>query len=220
LHALRERGVEYIEVRCLDLDPFVPVGIEAETLRFLDVFLLHCLLADSPPDSPRENAALARNQERVASRGREPGLMVETLDGDARLVDWASAFLDACVPIAEALDALPQKAGEPGAPPSGAAALESARRALRDLSATPSARVLQSMTRQHGGEHNRFVAAQSDAARRQLRALPWQPEEEAKYRRMAEFSMAQQRDIEASDAMPFEAFRQAYVSADSLMVKG
>jgi glutamate--cysteine ligase len=51
LHALRERGVEYVEVRLLDLDPFVPVGIKAQTLRFLDVFLLHCLLADSPPRS-------------------------------------------------------------------------------------------------------------------------------------------------------------------------
>ncbi|MBP8831573.1 MAG: glutamate--cysteine ligase, partial [Acidovorax sp.] len=44
LHALRERGVEYVEVRLMDLDPFVPVGITAPTMRLLDVFLLHCLL--------------------------------------------------------------------------------------------------------------------------------------------------------------------------------
>ena len=62
LHALRERGVEYIEVRLMDLDPFVPVGITAQTMRFLDVFLMHCLLSDSAPDSPTEIAALARNQ--------------------------------------------------------------------------------------------------------------------------------------------------------------
>ncbi len=52
LHALRERGVEYVEVRCMDLDPFVPVGIEPPTMRFIDLFLLHCLLSDSPPDTP------------------------------------------------------------------------------------------------------------------------------------------------------------------------
>ena len=62
LHALRERGVEYVEVRLLDLDPFVPVGIKAQTMRFLDVFLLHCLLADSPPDTPHEIAQVGRNQ--------------------------------------------------------------------------------------------------------------------------------------------------------------
>ncbi|HEY9238764.1 MAG TPA: glutamate--cysteine ligase, partial [Burkholderiaceae bacterium] len=67
LHALRERGVEYVEVRCMDLDPFEPVGIDSPTMRFLDMFLLHCLLADSPPDTPDEIAALARNQQRVAA---------------------------------------------------------------------------------------------------------------------------------------------------------
>ena len=36
--------------------------------RFLDVFLLHCLLRDSPPDTPDEIVALARNQHRCAAR--------------------------------------------------------------------------------------------------------------------------------------------------------
>ncbi|MFX7866457.1 glutamate--cysteine ligase, partial [Acinetobacter baumannii] len=50
LHALRERGVEYIEVRLMDLDPFEPVGIGADPMRVLDAFLLHCLHSDSPRD--------------------------------------------------------------------------------------------------------------------------------------------------------------------------
>ena len=52
LHALRERGVEYVEVRLMDLDPFAPVGITPPVCRFIDVFLLHCLLCESPPDTP------------------------------------------------------------------------------------------------------------------------------------------------------------------------
>ena len=76
LHALRERGVEYVEVRLMDLDP-VRAGRHhaGDTMRFLDVFLLHCLLRDSPPDTPQEIAAIGRNQLAVASRGREPGLV-------------------------------------------------------------------------------------------------------------------------------------------------
>ena len=74
LHALRERGVEYVEVRLMDLDPFVPIGIKAQTIRFLDIFLLHCLLADSPPDTPQEIARMGRNQHKTAAYGREPGL--------------------------------------------------------------------------------------------------------------------------------------------------
>jgi glutamate--cysteine ligase len=67
LHALRERGVEYVEVRLMDLDPFRPVGIVPETMHMLDVYLLYCLLSDSPPDTPQEIAALGRNQQRVAA---------------------------------------------------------------------------------------------------------------------------------------------------------
>ena len=74
LHALTERGVEYVEVRSLDVDPYSPIGIDAGTMRFLDMFLLHCLLGESPPDTPEEIATIAHNQYRVAERGREPGL--------------------------------------------------------------------------------------------------------------------------------------------------
>lgn len=65
LTALTSAGVEYVEVRCLDLNPFLPVGIDAEQIRFLDTFLLHCLLSDSPPDTPAETRELGINQLRV-----------------------------------------------------------------------------------------------------------------------------------------------------------
>src|SRR5436190_1975103 len=70
LHALRERGVEYVEVRLMDLDPFAPAGITAQTMRLLDVFLLHCVLRESPPETSAQADAIARNQERVAGAPR------------------------------------------------------------------------------------------------------------------------------------------------------
>ncbi|MDP1533970.1 MAG: glutamate--cysteine ligase, partial [Rubrivivax sp.] len=104
LHALRERGIEYVEVRCMDLDPFEPLGIAAPTMRMLDIFLLHCLLAESPPDSPQETAAMARNQHRTASHGREPGLRLERDGGEVTLTAWGSELVEACQPLAAALD--------------------------------------------------------------------------------------------------------------------
>ena len=104
LHALRQRGVEYIEVRCMDLDPFVPVGIQAQTMRFIDIFLLHCLLQHSPPDTPDEIAALGRNQHRTAAFGRQPALKLERDGHDVLLTDWAAELLAQCRPIAAALD--------------------------------------------------------------------------------------------------------------------
>ena len=77
LRALGERGVEYVEVRCVDVNPFHPIGIGADEIRFMDIFLLHCLLRDSPNDSPREIAAISRNQHLAAERGRDPDLRLE-----------------------------------------------------------------------------------------------------------------------------------------------
>ena len=105
LHALRERGVEYVEVRLMDLDPFEPLGINAQTLRFLDVFLLYCLTQPSPDDTPQEIAAMARNQQRVAERGREPGLELERDEKPIGLAVWGEEIVKALAPIATALDA-------------------------------------------------------------------------------------------------------------------
>ncbi|TGS60028.1 glutamate--cysteine ligase, partial [Mesorhizobium sp. M1C.F.Ca.ET.176.01.1.1] len=52
LHALAARGVQYVEVRCMDIDPFEPVGISLETSRFLDAYLLVCALDESAPLPP------------------------------------------------------------------------------------------------------------------------------------------------------------------------
>ena len=101
LHALRERGVEYVEVRCMDLDPFEPLGIGSATMRFLDIFLLHCLTRPSAPDSPAEIAALARNQHKTAAAGRQPGLTLERDGGEVGLLDWAREIVAECAPIAE-----------------------------------------------------------------------------------------------------------------------
>ena len=212
LHALRERGVEYIEVRCMDLDPFEPVGIDTPTMRFIDVFLLHCLLADSPPDTPAEVAALGRNQHRVAARGREPGLLLEDGDHTVLLTDWAAQLIDECVPIAAALDAA-QGCGD------NSAALAACRGLLATPEQLPSARVLDTMARDFGGSYVQFIRAQSAATRSRLLALPWTDAQAARYAAMAAESVAAQQRIEAGDTMPFEQYRQAYLSPDRLEVK-
>lgn len=212
LHALRERGVEYIEVRCMDLDPFEPVGIQAATMRFIDIFLLHCLLSDSPPDTPAEIAALARNQHRVAARGREPGLLLEQGEDTVLLTDWAAQILAECGPIADALDAA--HGGE-----AYGAALARARGLLAAPATLPSARVLQVMDELHGGSFVRFIAAQSAQTRRTLLALPWTEAQARRYAAMAAESLAEQQRIEAGDSLPFEQYRQAYLAPERLEVR-
>ena len=209
LHALRERGVEYVEVRCMDLDPFEPVGINAQTMRLLDVFLLHCLLCDSPPDTPQEISALKRNQLRTAARGREPGLMLERGAGEIALVDWGAQLLAECEPAADALDATHGGARYRDA-------LADAQRVLADLDSAPSARVIATVARDFDASYVAFIRAQSAQTRSALLALPYPDALAQRFAAMARESIDERRRIEAADTMPFEDYRQAYLSPERL----
>ena len=211
LHALRERGVEYIEVRLMDLDPFEPVGITPQTMRFLDVFLLHCLLGASPPDSPEEIAALARNQHRTAARGREPGLLLERDGKQVMLTEWGAQIIAQCAPIAAALDSAHGTADY-------SAAVAAATAGLNDASTLPSARVLAAMALSHDNSFVKFVRAQSEKTKAYFQALPFSNEQQAHFKSLSQKSIADQKKIEALDSMPFEMYREQYVSAERLNV--
>jgi glutamate--cysteine ligase len=211
LHALRERGVEYVEVRCMDLDPFEPLGIGAGTIRFLDVFLLHCLLADSPPDTPDEIAALARNQHRTAERGREPNLRLERGRHEVTIAEWGAQLLEECAPIAAALDAV--QGGS-----SHRDALASAAVALRDPERLPSARVLSAMRKEHDGSYTGFVKTCSERIKQVLLQRPFPAEMQTRFSRLARGSVEEQQRIDGADTMPFETFRQQYLSPQRLVV--
>jgi glutamate--cysteine ligase len=210
LHALRERGVEYVEVRCMDLDPFEPVGIAASTMRFIDVFLLHCLLSDSPHDTPAEIAALARNQERVAARGREPGLRLLRGEGDVAMVEWAQELLNAFEPIAQALDALHGGAGNRDA-------VAQARAAVREPQTLPSARMLRELSSAGQGGYVDLVRRLSTEAKQAVLALPWSDAMADRFDGFAAESRQAQAKLEASDQMPFEAWRRHYLSVERLV---
>jgi len=205
LHALRDRGVEYVEVRLMDLDPFHAVGITADTMRFLDTFLLHCLLQESAPDTPDELAAVDRNKQRVASRGREPGLLLLRGRGEVRLAEWGAEILAACAPIATAQDEA--TGGRPHRD-----ALANAVAVLGDPDAAPSARVLAAMARDHENSHERFVLAQSHRHRDAILDLPLAADTADRFARLASESLSGQKAIEAADTLPFESWRQLYLA--------
>lgn len=197
----------------MDLDPFKPVGIDEPVMRFLDVFLLGCLLADSPADSPQENVAMSANQHRVAAHGREPGLALLRDGDEVPLAEWASELLDECAPIADALDAA--RGGTAYRDALGAAAA-----CLADPARLPSARVLQSMASAHDDSYVRFVLATSIADRDAIMALPWSGADEARFSKMAADSIAEQAAIEAADTESFESFRLNYMSEAQLGTPG
>lgn len=209
LHALRERGVEYVEVRLMDLDPFVPVGIKAQTIRFLDVFLLHCLLSDSPEDTPQEIAALGRNQHRTAAFGRDPAVTLERGGREVKLRDWGAEIVAECAPVAAMLDAAH------GTTDYGDA-LRSAEALLENADMLPSTRVLAAMARDHSNSFAGFTLAQSEQTKAKLLKLPFAGSLQARMEALARQSVEDQKAVEAADALPFEQYRQQYISAERL----
>lgn len=102
--ALSRRGVEYVELRCVDLNPFNPIGIDDSSAHFLEVFALHCLLSESLPFTDAEYAALPINQQQVVERGRDPALRID-VQGESRLfVEQAERLLADLQALAPVLD--------------------------------------------------------------------------------------------------------------------
>src|SRR5580700_2112393 len=102
--ALHRAGVEYVEVRALDVSAFDPVGVNQNKLRFLEAFLALCLLRESAPISGGEQSALDANHLLVARRGREPELLLSREGRGISLVGWARELLDSMQGLCEMLD--------------------------------------------------------------------------------------------------------------------
>jgi glutamate--cysteine ligase len=211
LHALRERGVEYVEVRLMDLDPFVPVGIKAQTIRFLDIFLLHCLLSDSPEDTPQEIAALGRNQHLTAGFGRDPSVTLQRGEREVKLTDWGAEIVADCAPIAAMLDTVHRTTDYGDA-------LRAAEALLANPDMLPSARVLSALARDHENSFAGFTLVQSELTKTKLLKLPCPGSLDARMDAVVKQSLADQAAVEQADSMPFEQFRQQYIAPERLGV--
>ena len=103
--ALERAGIEYIEVRALDVNPFSAIGITAEQIRLLDILLLYCVLQPSPAMSKSEQQQTESNFNRVVLDGRNPRLTLVCGDQQRPLADWLEELFADFQDIARALDA-------------------------------------------------------------------------------------------------------------------
>lgn len=202
VQALCRRGVQYIEVRCLDVDPYEPVGISDETGRFMDAFLLFCALDDSPLINQMDSQIHARNFARAVKEGRRPGLTLTRNGEEVLLQDWAHDLLARIAPIADLLD---QQHNDSGV---HAASMAAQRAKIDNPALTPSARVLEDI--RELGSSAAFGLRQSELHAAYFRESPLMPAEEAMFGEMAATSLDEQRAIENTDTGSFDDFVAAY----------
>jgi glutamate--cysteine ligase len=200
--ALEARGVEYIEVRCLDLNPLLTLGVDEDQIRFLDAFVMWCLLAESPWISDLECDHLDDNRRRVVERGRDPELRLCHQDRDRSVADWGGDIFVEVDRVAGLLDIL-----EEGSPHRNAVAALAPR--LADPSLTPSGQLLARLERT-GEEFSDAMLAIAREQGERLRREPLDPSREALFEQLVETSRRQQADIEAGDREGFDDFLASY----------
>ncbi|WP_339409055.1 glutamate--cysteine ligase [Pseudomonas sp. EA_35y_Pfl2_R5] len=201
IQALMARGVQYVEVRCLDINPFLPLGIDLTESRFLDAFLLFCALADSPLLESDECHACTDNFLSVVKEGRRPGLQLQRNAQPVALQDWASELLEQILPLAELLD---QSHGGDA----HCLALQAQQAKVADVSLTPSAQVLAEL--QQGLSFTEFALRQSKLHADYFRSQPLSTEQQAAFESRAAQSIQDQAELEAQEQGDFDSFAAAY----------
>ncbi len=203
LTALQNRGVEYIEVRCLDVDPFSPIGITREQMDFLDIFLLYCALQPSDLCNKEESDKILANQKRVVHEGRTPNLQLDHWrHGKINALEWGLELIKALSPVAELFDSINETN-------SYQTSLEFQRQKLLHPELTPSAKILEHM-RQTNQSHSEFMRSLSRQHSEALRKEPLTEEIESRLEQMAEESHNEQRSLEEANSGNFEAFLEGY----------
>jgi len=200
--ALRRAGVEYVEVRALDVSAFDPVGVNQDKLRFLEAFLALCLMKESAPIAAAEQRALDQNHISVARRGREPGLSLWRDGRNVPMREWARELVDSMSGICDVLDR-----GDSGRPYSQALATQAAK--IEDVARTPSARLLAELS---AGESFFDLALRMSATHKAYFLDLYPPNEERlrEFSREAAESLAAQHSIEAGDTGTFDEFLARY----------
>lgn len=202
-NALRERGVRYVELRSLDVSATDAIGVNETQLRFLEAFLLFCLLHESPPLLADEQVETEQNQQQTASNGRGPSLTLLRHSESVLLTEWASEIFEQMQPICELLD----DALVDGSP--YATALTVLKTRIDVPTETPSAQMIQEMT-ERTESFSQYGMRVSHEHAATLRSTPLDAETNAQMQTLASESVEKQRQIEANDVVSFDNYLAEY----------
>ena len=205
--ALRERGVEYIEVRALDVNPFVDTGISLEQIHFLDIFITYCAFIENKRFDCDSQQQYENNMNEVVLRGRDPKLMLSdsNCEGEVKLksvLTWGNELFDDMEQVAQLLDKAYQTNHY-------SASITRERAKINDASLTPSAKIL-SIVVNEGKSMSKYSLALASEYRDLTIARDYQYYSQQYFTDAAEKSHQQQKCIEESDTLSFDDFLADY----------
>ncbi|MFB0913056.1 MAG: glutamate--cysteine ligase, partial [Glaciecola sp.] len=203
--ALENRGVSYIEVRALDVNPFSPLGIDENQFYFLDVFLLYCLLKESPDLAQPAYEESDQNLDTVVIEGRKPGLMLTQEGKPISLLTWATELFVVLKEVAKTLD----NANMNG---KYSSAVEIEFDKIKDPSNTPSAKWLKTLT-DNDIDNSKLGLKLADEYKKHASGLHYLNMTEDMFRQQAEESIESRVKIEEADTKTFAEFIRDYFAS-------
>ena len=209
LQALRSRGIQYIEIRSVDIDVFEPAGISIETTRFLEAFSLLCLFSQSPCHDLKQHEEINNNALSVANKGRDPALKLLNNGREILLRDWALMLCEQMQEICEVLDN-----GDGDKPYTRA--LHKQTEAIRHPELTSSARML-SVMRDQNLSITDLVLQKSQEYARHFRNSRLDASVKRDFDLQVEASLKQQERLNAAAEIPFDKYLSNYFSQDAVL---
>lgn len=199
--ALQNRGVAYVELRAVDLNPYSDIGIDLTTACFLEVAGLYALLQASPDIDAAEQSLIEQNQALVVDEGRRQDLQLHTPTGEVSFAQWATQHLQAMQVLAQQLDAAH---GEQ----IYQQAIQTMLDRVADVSQTFSAQVLAGTVAAGGSWHFGHELAKDYAQKQQAQVLSGASQDY--YAQCATKSWQDQQDLEAADVGSFADYLAVY----------
>ncbi len=194
LAALEQHGINYVEVRGLDISPYDALGMGEEQAQVLRMFLLYCALTESPPFTETETAEINFTQDQIALLGRDPGFAFAE---GVTIAQKAAPVLEDMKYIAAAIgDQEIQKY------------IVQQQQKLEDPQCTPSARFYDFCK-----EQGSFFEAAKKVSETQAAYWANQPQPAAvklEFEKNAEASLAAQASLEKEQQGSFEAFLEEF----------
>ena len=204
--ALRRDGIEYVEIRSLDINMFDPSGINQNTMRFIEAFLIYCLLEDSPNLDGAEFEDIRHNHTGTAKRGRDPEFRLRRNGKPVALRDWADEILQNVLAVAETID---RHEGDG----SYAAAVGALRKIVANPDRTLSARIVTELE-QTGSSFVEFALGLAKCHRDYFASIaPLRAAQEENLATEAAESVLRQRQIEEADEISLDEYLQRYFTA-------
>ncbi|GAA5139876.1 glutamate--cysteine ligase [Thalassotalea piscium] len=200
--ALLNRGVEYVEVRALDVNPFSPTGIDLQQMLFLEVFLAYCALRPSDTLDAAQQEVLDKNMDEVVVRGRDPELRLNDEGVEKSITEWGQSLFTEMASAAALLDKAhtTQKYSK-------ALAVEQAK--IINPNLTPSAILLNYLTKEEGSL-SKLALDKAQEYKDYLQARDYQFYSHDYFIEQAQLSFDKQKEIEESDKVSFDDFLKGY----------